>query len=308
MEDLYSIHPGIPPLEELPAVEALAHCAISADLWRRDSSSAAAAAATALSSPSSAASNFLRPQIATHPRYPALLSAYVECRKVGAPPEMAAQLEEIRRGASLAAVCGEISDDPELDHFMESYCHALNRYKEELSKPFDEATSFLNSIELQLSDLCNSGAATTGGYSSSEGVGDASEEELNCRDSTKRGGGIWTGGQHLKETLMKKYSNYLSNLRKELLKKRKKGNLPKGARALLMDWWTKHYQWPYPTDEEKVKLVEVTGLDQKQINNWFINQRKRHWKPSEGMRSTLVDGITGGSHSTTRYFGMALGQ
>ncbi|CAA6663406.1 unnamed protein product [Spirodela intermedia] len=260
MEDLYSIHPGIPPLEELPAVEALAHCAISADLWRRDSSSAAAAAATALSSPSSAASNFLRPQIATHPRYPALLSAYVECRKVGAPPEMAAQLEEIRRGASLAAVCGEISDDPELDHFMESYCHALNRYKEELSKPFDEATSFLNSIELQLSDLCNSGAATTGGYSSS-----APEE-------------------------------------------RKKGNLPKGARALLMDWWTKHYQWPYPTDEEKVKLVEVTGLDQKQINNWFINQRKRHWKPSEGMRSTLVDGITGGSHSTTRYFGMALGQ
>lgn len=81
-----------------------------------------------------------------------------------------------------------------------------------------------------------------------EGVGDASEEKLNCTDPTKKGGGgIWTGGQHLKETLMKKYSNYLSNLRKELQKNRKKGNLPKGARALLMDWWTKHYQWPYPT-------------------------------------------------------------
>ncbi|CAH9108337.1 unnamed protein product [Cuscuta europaea] len=27
----------------------------------------------------------------------------------------------------------------------------------------------------------------------------------------------------------------------------------------------------------------MTGLDQKQINNWFINQRKRHWTPSEHM-------------------------
>lgn len=36
----------------------------------------------------------------------------------------------------------------------ESYCEALHRYKEELSKPFDEATTFLSSIELQLSNLC----------------------------------------------------------------------------------------------------------------------------------------------------------
>jgi hypothetical protein len=30
---------------------------------------------------------------------------------------------------------------------------------------------------------------------------------------------------------------------------------------------------------EKAALAEATGLDGKQINNWFINQRKRHWKP-----------------------------
>lgn len=35
----------------------------------------------------------------------------------------------------------------------------------------------------------------------------------------------------------------------------------------------------------------MTGLDQKQINNWFINQRKRHWRPSEDMRYTLMEGI-----------------
>lgn len=46
-------------------------------------------------------------------------------------------------------------------------------------------------------------------------------------------------------------------------------------------------------EDEKLKLSEVTGLDQKQINNWFINQRKRHWKPSEDMRFALIDGVSG---------------
>lgn len=46
-------------------------------------------------------------------------------------------------------------------------------------------------------------------------------------------------------------------------------------------------------EEEKLMLSEVTGLDQKQINNWFINQRKRHWKPSEDMRFALMDGVSG---------------
>lgn len=46
-------------------------------------------------------------------------------------------------------------------------------------------------------------------------------------------------------------------------------------------------------EEEKVKLSEVTGLDQKQINNWFINQRKRHWKPTDDMRFAVMDGLSG---------------
>lgn len=48
-------------------------------------------------------------------------------------------------------------------------------------------------------------------------------------------------------------------------------------------------------EEEKMKLSEVTGLDQKQINNWFINQRKRHWKPPEDMRIALMEGFNGSS-------------
>ncbi|KAG9147161.1 hypothetical protein Leryth_005397 [Lithospermum erythrorhizon] len=96
--------------------------------------------------------------------------------------------------------------------------------------------------------------------------------------------------RELKNHLLKKYSGYLSSLKQELSKKKKKGKLPKDARQKLLNWWELHYKWPYPSETEKVALAESTGLDQKQINNWFINQRKRHWKPSEDMQFMVMDG------------------
>lgn len=235
----------------------------------------------------------MKTQIATHPRYPNLVSAYIECQKVGAPPEVASLLEEI--GPISAST--EIGADPELDDFMESYCEVLHRYKEELSKPFYEATTFLNNIESQLSNLCKGALTKTLDYRSADEAGGTSEEELSGGEVEASESQESLGGhrlnQDIKGMLMRKYSGYLSSLRKEFLKKRKKGKLPKDARMTLLDWWNNHYRWPYPTEEEKLKLSEITGLDQKQINNWFINQRKRHWKPSEDMQFALMDGVAG---------------
>ncbi|KAM0944190.1 putative transcription factor Homeodomain-TALE-KNOX family [Dioscorea sansibarensis] len=98
--------------------------------------------------------------------------------------------------------------------------------------------------------------------------------------------------KELKDKLLRKYSGYLSSLREEFSKKKKKGKLPKEARQILLDWWTAHYKWPYPTEADKISLAESTGLDQKQINNWFINQRKRHWKPTENMQFAVMDSLS----------------
>ncbi|XP_012089429.1 homeobox protein knotted-1-like 1 [Jatropha curcas] len=240
--------------------------------------------------------DLIKNQIANHPRYPYLVSAFIECQKVGAPPEMASLLEEIGRDSySIKNCSSEMGADPELDEFMESYCEILHRYKEELSKPFNEATTFLSSIESQLSNLCKGTLTKPFDYGSDEAAG-TSEEELSCGEieasESQESSGGRPNDQDVKGMLMRKYSGYLSNLRKEFLKKRKKGKLPKDARTILLDWWNNHYRWPYPTEDEKVKLSEITGLDQKQINNWFINQRKRHWKPSEDMRFALMEGVS----------------
>ncbi|MCD7446506.1 Oxysterol-binding protein OBPa [Datura stramonium] len=248
--------------------------------------------------------DLIKSQIANHPLYPNLLSAYLQCRKVGAPQEMASILEEISKENNLISRCHttEIGTDPELDEFMESYCAVLVKYKEELSKPFDEARTFLNNIESQLTSLCKDNLITSTSFNSNNSTDEAggtSDEDLGCEEmeaaDSQESPANREGDNELKEMLMRKYSGYLSSLRKEFLKKRKKGKLPKDARIALLDWWNTHYRWPYPTEDEKNRLSEMTGLDQKQINNWFINQRKRHWRPSEDMKFALMEGVSAGS-------------
>ncbi|KAI9125243.1 hypothetical protein K1719_003859 [Acacia pycnantha] len=234
----------------------------------------------------------IKAKIASHPHYPRLIQAYIDCQKVGAPPEIACLLGEIQQENDVSkrdviSMC--YGDDPELDEFMETYCHVLLKHKSDLARPFNEATSFLNQIETQLSNLC-AGASV---LSLSDDRGVSWEEDF----STIEGGDTQAKSeeQELKDCLLRKFGDRIGSLKLEFSKKKKKGKLPKEASQALFQWWTAHYNWPYPTDPDKIALAKSTGLDQKQINNWFINQRKRHWKPSENMsaQSSVMDDLTG---------------
>ncbi|KAK1326245.1 Homeobox protein knotted-1-like 6 [Acorus calamus] len=235
----------------------------------------------------------MKAKIASHPRYPRLLEAYIDCQKVGAPPEIASFLDEIRRENDVSKrslVSGRIGADPELDEEM--YCDVLVKYKSDLARPFDEATTFLNNIEVQLSNLVRvpPEAVVPCRIPTEEAAGSSEEEfsgvEMEIQEPHQRG-----EDRDLKDKLLRKYSGYLSSLKQEFSKKKKKGKLPNEARQMLLDWWNLHYKWPYPTEADKIALAESTGLDQKQINNWFINQRKRHWKPSENMQFAIMDSL-----------------
>lgn len=257
--------------------------------------------------------SFIKAKIASHPHYPRLLQAYIDCHKVGAPPEIANILEEIKQESDMyrqderggARTC--LGVDPELDEFMETYCEILDKYKSDLSKPFDEATNFLNNIESQLRNLCKGVFIKSGSAGDSETMRESSQEQGSLEEE----GAVssdedYSGGEidvqdlqpkdeerDLKDQLLRRFGNHISSLKLEFSKKKKKGKLPREARQLLFEWWNSHYKWPYPTEADKVTLAEMTGLDQRQINNWFINQRKRHWKPSENMQYAFMDNFNG---------------
>lgn len=239
----------------------------------------------------------IKAKIISHPQYTNLLEAYLACQKVGAPPEVAARLAaaqqefEARQRASFST-CRDPSKDPELDQFMEAYYDMLVKYREELTRPVQEAMDFMRRIEAQLNVLGNGRVNVFSTDDKSEGVGSSEEDQENSGGETELPEiDPRAEDRELKNHLLKKYSGYLSSLKQELSKKKKKGKLPKEARQKLLSWWELHYKWPYPSESEKVALAEATGLDQKQINNWFINQRKRHWKPSEDMQFMVMDGI-----------------
>jgi len=58
----------------------------------------------------------------------------------------------------------------------------------------------------------------------------------------------------------------------------------KEAIGILKEWLMseEHVHNPYPTEAEKKQLMACTGLDKKQLTNWFTNARKRIWQPKYG--------------------------
>ncbi|KAL1817666.1 hypothetical protein ACET3Z_020240 [Daucus carota] len=243
-----------------------------------------------------AAAEAIKAKIIAHPQYSSLLQAYMDCQKVGAPAEVMARLAAIRQDfearQQASVSCGEASKDPELDQFMEAYYDMLVKYREELARPLQEAMEFMQRIETQLNMLSTSPRQIFNSDEKCEVIGSSEEDQDNSGGETELPQiDPRAEDRELKNHLLRKYSGYLSSLKQELSKKKKKGKLPKDARQKLLSWWDLHYKWPYPSETEKVALAESTGLDQKQINNWFINQRKRHWKPSEDMQFMVMDGL-----------------
>jgi Homeobox KN domain len=63
--------------------------------------------------------------------------------------------------------------------------------------------------------------------------------------------------------------------------KKKPTTLPNETVEYLKAWMMspEHIAHPYPTETEKAQIMADTGLELKQLTNWFVNNRKRYWKP-----------------------------
>ncbi|UXI17358.1 PR domain zinc finger protein 10-like [Sarcoptes scabiei] len=59
----------------------------------------------------------------------------------------------------------------------------------------------------------------------------------------------------------------------------KRGVLPKQATSIMRSWLFQHIVHPYPTEDEKHTIALQTNLTLLQVNNWFINARRRILQP-----------------------------
>lgn len=62
----------------------------------------------------------------------------------------------------------------------------------------------------------------------------------------------------------------------------------RGQTKALRQWFFAHSDHPYPSEEDKQELAHETGLTRTQIQNWFINARRRQRILEKSRKSTIT--------------------
>ncbi|XP_011039618.1 PREDICTED: homeobox protein knotted-1-like 4 isoform X2 [Populus euphratica] len=253
--------------------------------------------------------------IMAHPLYDQLLSAHVACLRIATPvdqlPRIDAQLAQsqqvVAKYSALGSHQGLVPDDKELDQFMTHYFLLLCSFKEQLQQHVRvhamEAVMACWEIEQSLQSLTGVSPGEGTGATMSDDDEDQVDSEVNMFDGSLEGADTMGFGplvpteserslmervrQELKHELKQGYKEKIVDIREEILRKRRAGKLPGDTTTVLKAWWQSHSKWPYPTEEDKARLVQETGLQLKQINNWFINQRKRNWHSNPSSSTVL---------------------
>ncbi|KAI4316369.1 hypothetical protein L6164_024355 [Bauhinia variegata] len=255
-------------------------------------------------------------EILAHPLYDQLLSAHVACLRIATPvdqlPRIDAQLAQSENVVAKYSALGHgaqsmVGDERELDHFMSHYVLLLCSFKEQLQQHVRvhamEAVMACWEIEQSLQSLTGVSPGEGTGATMSDDEDDQVDSDANLFDGSLDGPDSMGFGplipteterslmervrQELKHELKQGYKEKIVDIREEILRKRRAGKLPGDTTSVLKAWWQSHSKWPYPTEEDKARLVQETGLQLKQINNWFINQRKRNWHSNPSTSTVL---------------------
>ncbi|XP_024963951.1 homeobox protein knotted-1-like 2 isoform X3 [Cynara cardunculus var. scolymus] len=254
-------------------------------------------------------------EVLSHPLYEQLLAAHVACLRIATPvdqlPRIDAQLAQSQQVVSKYSALGGhnnlVHDDKELDQFMTHYVLLLCSFKDQLQQHVRvhamEAVMACWEIEQSLQSLTGVSPGEGTGATMSDDDEDQVDSDANLYDGSLDGHDSMGFGplvpteserslmervrQELKHELKQGYKEKIVDIREEILRKRRAGKLPGDTTSVLKAWWQSHAKWPYPTEEDKARLVQETGLQLKQINNWFINQRKRNWHSNPSSSTVL---------------------
>jgi homeobox protein Meis1 len=247
-----------------------------------------------------------RCMIFSHPLYAGLLQTHAACLCVGTPVDQIPDIQEQLSQPPMIAEkyklvqerfldCTQDEQD-DLNHCMAEYTVILATFAELLQRHVhtDVTDAMMSCWNLEKALHALTGATPEAGHGATMSDDDddydsdygAYEHNMDYNDSGGYGPLVPTETerslvervrQELKHELKQGYKSKIEDVREEILRKRRAGKLPEGTTTVLKAWWHAHSKWPYPTEDEKEILIQETGLELKQVNNWFINQRKRNW-------------------------------
>lgn len=247
--------------------------------------------------------------IRAHPMYGRLVDAYYDCRRVGSDAREAEALERERDAAMMSGRYAVIEDDTEdamvramscgvgcesmhrdVDVFVRECTHELEAYAAELQRLYDEAERCCDAFEARARKVRKDVARVENDTKRCESDVQSAWQAPAGAEEEERGGSNADGRRDdstlkerrereeaIRQDLKRKYASSILSLKSEFMKKRRKGKLPDRSTNVLKEWWANNIVWPYPSEEDKRTLIEQTELDSTQVNNWFINFRKRHW-------------------------------
>ncbi|KAL6432768.1 hypothetical protein ACFW04_006273 [Cataglyphis niger] len=95
--------------------------------------------------------------------------------------------------------------------------------------------------------------------------------------------------------------NHRSNHGSARKGRQKRGVLPKHATSIMRTWLFQHLVHPYPTEDEKRQIASQTNLTLLQVNNWFINARRRILQPMLDGAGADAASRTGKRHKVSKH-------
>uniref|UniRef100_A0A0A0L5P6 Homeobox domain-containing protein n=1 Tax=Cucumis sativus TaxID=3659 RepID=A0A0A0L5P6_CUCSA len=212
-------------------------------------------------------------EILAHPLYEQLLSAHVACLRIATPvdqlPRIDAQLAQSQNVVAKYSALGHsappsmVGDDKELDQFMTHYVLLLCSFKEQLQQHVRvhamEAVMACWDIEQSLQSLTGVSPGEGTGATMSDDDDDQVDSDANVFDGSLDGPDTMGFGPLI----------------------------PTESERSLMERVRQELKHELKSEEDKARLVQETGLQLKQINNWFINQRKRNWHSNPSSSTNL---------------------
>ncbi|XP_061602462.1 homeobox protein Meis2b [Cololabis saira] len=210
------------------------------------------------------------------------------------------------------------SSNPELDNLMIQAIQVLRFHLLELEKVHELCDNFCHryisclkgkmpiDLVIEDRDLCKSDFDDLSGSSTNlSELNPASWRDMDEAHSTpsvgtpgpSSGGHISHGGDNssdLGDGLDNSLASPGTGDEDEHDKKRqkKRGIFPKVATNIMRAWLFQHLTHPYPSEEQKKQLAQDTGLTILQVNNWFINARRRIVQPMIDQSNRAVSQTT----------------